>query len=68
MKIQDDKYEERNAEKQDDPSFAKKYRKDIMRKMVQKGVSYQVEKEQLNIKQNITEVTEEMIGEKKKTE
>jgi hypothetical protein len=46
IKIQDGKYEKRNKwnqEKLDDPSFAKEYRKDIIRKMVQEGVSHQVE-------------------------
>jgi hypothetical protein len=39
MNIKDDKYEKINKwseEKWNDPSFAKKYRKDIMRKIVQK--------------------------------
>jgi hypothetical protein len=52
-------------------SFAEEYRRDIMKKMVQKGVkgvSCQVGKQRHNIKQNIVEVTEEMIGEKKKQE
>jgi len=45
MRIQDDKYKKRNKwnqEKLDDPSFAKEYRTEIIRAMVQKGVSHQV--------------------------
>jgi len=48
IKIQDDKYEKGNKyseEKRDDPSFAEECRKDITRKMVQKGVSHQVQEE-----------------------
>jgi len=45
MRIQDDKYEKRkkwNQEKLDVPSFAKEYRKEILREIVQKGVSHEV--------------------------
>jgi len=61
MKIQDDKYEKRNKwseEKWGDPSSAEEYREDIMRKLVQKRVSHQVEKDWHNIEQNVTRVTE----------
>lgn len=37
----------------------------MISKMVQKGVSYEVEEEWHNIKQSIIEVNEEMTGEKK---
>ena len=43
MKIQGDKYEKRrkrNQEKLEDPSSAKEYREEIIRKMVHKGVSH----------------------------
>jgi len=46
MKIQGHKCEKRkkwNQEKLEDPSSAKEYRKEIIRKMVHKGVSHQVE-------------------------
>ena len=46
MKLQGDKYEKKkkwNQEKLEDPSSAKEYRKEIIRKMVHKGVSHQVE-------------------------
>ena len=56
MKIQVDKYEKINKwseEKWDDPSFAKEFRKYVMMKVVQKGVSHRVEKDWHNIKQNV---------------
>lgn len=53
---------ERNGMK-NDPSFAKEYRKEIIRKMVQKGISHHVEEEWHTIKESIIERTEEMIGE-----
>jgi len=56
MKIQVDKYEKINKwseEKRDVPSFAKEFRKYIMRKVVQKGVSHRVEKDWLSVKQNV---------------
>jgi hypothetical protein len=46
MRIQDDRHEKRkkwNQEKLDDPSsFAKEYKKEIIREIVQKGVNHQV--------------------------
>lgn len=53
---------ERNGMK-NDTSFAKECRKEIVRKMVQKGISNHVEEEWHNIKQSIIERTKEMIGE-----